>query len=207
MRGSSLREPGDVQREEGSALPLALLLLIDGRWWSGSALWPGWQEKQVPVLGCRIWSEFPAISPPLFSSYPSLVSPGAEGQRALHVSLPGLLKQPSHCCLPKGSGDSPGASGAPVASSSSVPGWAQSINLKALPLFAEGTGSPRSFFAGGCGRRGCCGSRWSLMEGLGASSLVGWGGPFHRSAGGGLACLSHGQFPAECLYGIMLLFI
>ena len=37
---------------------------------------------------------------------------------------------------------------------------------------------------------------------------VGEGGvPFHRSAGGGLARLSHGQFPAERLYGITPLFI
>lgn len=66
-------------------------------------------------------------------------------------------------------------------------GGAQRTSLEALPLFAEGTGSPCSFFAGGCGRRGCCGSRWSLLEGLGASLPAGWGGgsPFTARLGEG----------------------
>lgn len=48
------------------------------------------------------------------------------------------------------------------------------------------------------------------LAGFGGPALLAGrlgGIPFHRSPGGGLACLSHGQFPAERLYGIMLLFI
>lgn len=55
-------------------------MFVAGRWWSGSALWPGWQDKQVPTLGCtggraegegsKVWSESPVISPPSFLLLP-----------------------------------------------------------------------------------------------------------------------------------------
>lgn len=193
-------------------------LFIAGRWWSGSALWPGWQEKQVPALGCTrgraggegssVWRESPVISPPFLLSPHGGITWCRGSPRLAAPSSPGALlpMPPAQRMGARGTPRDPlGLSLPPLPLSRG----AQSTSLEALPLFAEGTGSPCSFFAGGCGRRGCCGSRWSLLEGLGASSPAGSGGgvPFHCSAGGGLACLSHGQFPAERLYGIMLLFI
>lgn len=83
--------------------------------------------------------------------------------------------------------------------------------LKAASLSSafvpEGTGSPGSFLAG-LREEGLLQEQMVPVQGSGplCQQLEG-GNPLSPLGWGRAACLSHGQLPAECLYGITLLFI
>lgn len=215
-RANSLREPRDVKREK-HALPLALLLFVTGRWWSGSALWPGWQEKQVPALGCArmraegvefgenvlrshllpfssyLWWHHPVqgvntLSPFAAPSSPAAFLPIMRAQRTEHGGTQrsfGLFSLLFLC-----------AEGLKAPALKRCLCLQQALAAPALSLLGAaggGAAAEQMVPVGGFG---------GLLDGR-----LGRGVPFQHPAGGGLACLSHGQFPAERLYGIMLLFI
>lgn len=124
-----------------------------------------------------------------FSSYPVVASPGAGRQRALPILLPHLLLEHScQGCLPRirtrGTPWEPlGLSLPPLPL---CRGGAQRTSLEALPLFAEGTGSPCSFFAGAAGGGAAVGADGPCWRVWGPPRwLVGGGSPFTARLGEG----------------------
>lgn len=170
--------------------------LIAGRWWSSSALWPGWQGKQVPALDVqgqsrrkrRVWS-VPVISPPSLLLFPCV---GIIWCRGTIVS--------PHFSAPSSPGAFPPVLPAQRVAARGSPREPLGLSLPPLPLSrgAEGTGpSALPLFqkalaalalsslgaAGGGAAAGADGPCWRVW-GLLASRLRG-GSPFTTRLGEG----------------------